>query len=57
MEMEIQRRERAAKNEGMAQGMINAIRNLMKNADITAEKTMTMLGVAPADFGKYLPLL
>lgn len=59
--LEIEREKKAAMAEGMAQGMaqgmVNAIKNLMKNANITSEKAMTMLGISPADFGKYSALL
>ena len=55
--LEIEREKKAAKEEGIAQGMVNAIKNLMKNANMTAEKAMTMLGISPADFGKYSAML
>ena len=55
--LEIEREKKAAMAEGMARGMVNAIKNLMKNANITSERAMTMLGIPPADFGKYSALL
>ena len=47
--------------QGIAQGenraMLTAIRNLMKNANVTADKAMEMLGVSPTDRAKYLKQL
>ena len=50
-----------AMEKGVAQGVVQgenratlvAIQNLMKNANLTADKAMDMLGVAQADRAKY----
>ena len=36
---------------------INSIRALMKNLNMTAEKAMTALNIAPADFKNYIAML
>ena len=43
--------------EVLLRGTINNIKNLMKNANLSAEKAMELLGVPRSDFAKYMALL
>ena len=50
-----------ARAEGLAQGIrettLSSINNLMANLHLTAEAAMAALGVAEADYPKYLAAL
>ena len=46
-----------ARAEGLAQGKLESISNLMANMHWTAEAAMAALGVAEADYPKYLAAL
>ena len=43
--------------EGAESSLLISIRNLMKNASLSADKAMDLLGVASADRAKYKALL
>ena len=45
------------REEGIAEGMLLSIRNLMKNINCTPEKAMEMLDIPKNDYGKYLEKL
>jgi predicted transposase/invertase (TIGR01784 family) len=49
------------REEGLEQGrneqMVESIKNLMKNLGITAEEAMSNLGIASANYDKYLKML
>jgi response regulator of citrate/malate metabolism len=50
-----------AMEQGLEQGrneqMVESIKNLMKNLGITAEEAMKNLGIANANYDKYLKML
>ena len=43
--------------EGMAEGLLKAIKNLMKNSGVTIDEAMSMLGVSEADRFQYAEML
>lgn len=43
--------------EGREEGRVEAIKKLMENANLSAEKAMEMLGIEKEEFPKYLKLL
>ena len=45
------------KTEGKIEGKIESIKELMRNLDLSPEKAMKALGIAPAEFSRYLALL
>ncbi len=45
------------REEGMIEGKIESIKNLMKNMKLPAEKAMEMLGIAKEDYPKYITML
>lgn len=56
MEME-ERGISKGREEGMIEGKIESIKNLMKNMKLPAEKAMEMLGIAKEDYPKYITML
>ncbi len=49
--------EEKGKIIGREQGRAEAIKKLMENANLSAEKAMEMLGIEKEEFPKYLKLL
>ena len=45
------------KTEGKFEGKIESIKELMRNLDLSPEKAMKVLGIAPSEFSRYLALL
>ena len=45
------------KTEGKIEGKIESITELMRNLDLSPEKAMKALGIAPSEFSRYLALL
>ena len=45
------------KTEGKVEGKIESIKELMRNLDLSPEKAMKALGIAPSEFSRYLALL
>ena len=46
-----------AKEEGREEGVVQSIKNLMKNMGMTAEEAMRNLGIASTNYDKYLKML
>lgn len=44
-------------NKGKAEGKIESITELMRNLNLSPEKAMKALGIAPSEFSRYLALL
>ena len=44
-------------NKGKAEGKIESITKLMRNLDLSPEKAMKALEIAPSEFSRYLALL
>ena len=42
---------------GRLEGKIEAIKDLMRNLNLSPEKAMTALGIAPSEFNRYLTML
>ena len=42
---------------GEERGKIKSIKELMRNLDLSPEKAMTALGIAPSEFSRYLTML
>ena len=45
------------KTEGKFEGKIESIKELMRNLDLSPEKAMKALGIAPSEFSRYLAWL
>ena len=45
------------KIEGKLEGKIESIKELMRNLNLSPEKAMTALGIAPSEFSRYLTML
>ena len=45
------------KTEGKIEGKIESLKELMRNLDLSPEKAMKALGIAPSEFSRYLALL
>ena len=45
------------KLEGKFESRIESIRELMRNLNLSPEKAMKALGIAPSEFNRYLTLL
>ena len=45
------------KTDGKVEGKIESIKELMRNLDLSPEKAMKALGIAPSEFSRYLALL
>ena len=45
------------KIEGKFEGKIEAIKELMRNLNLSPEKAMKALGIAPSEFNRYISLL
>ena len=45
------------KTDGKIEGKIESIKELMRNLDLSPEKAMKALGIAPSEFSRYLALL
>ena len=45
------------REEGIDRGITQSIKNLMNNMGITAEEAMSKLGIASANYDKYLKML
>ena len=45
------------KTDGKFEGKIESIKELMRNLDLSPEKAMKALGIAPSEFSRYLALL
>lgn len=45
------------KTEGKFEGKIESITELMRNLDLSPEKAMKALRIAPSEFSQYLALL
>lgn len=46
-----------AKEEGREEGVVQSIKNLMKNMGMTSEEAMRNLGIASTNYDKYLKML
>ena len=42
---------------GEERGKIKSIKELMRNLNLSPEKAMTALGIAPSEFSRYLTML
>ena len=42
---------------GRLEGKIESIKELMRNLNLSPEKAMTALGIAPSEFSRYLTML
>ena len=42
---------------GRLEGKIESIKELMRNLNLSPEKAMAVLGIAPSEFSRYLTLL
>ena len=42
---------------GRLEGKIEAIKDLMRNLNLSPEKAMAALGIAPSEFSRYLTML
>ena len=60
-EMKLQEMQEAGYNRGKREGKfesrIESIRELMRNLNLSPEKAMKALGIAPSEFNCYLTLL
>ena len=45
------------KTDGKIEGKIESIKELMRTLDLSPEKAMKALGIAPSEFSRYLALL
>lgn len=45
------------KIEGKFEGKIESIKELMRNLNLSPEKAMKALGIAPSEFNRYISLL
>ena len=45
------------KTDGKIEGKIESIKELMRNLNLSPEKAMKALGIAPSEFSRYLALL
>ena len=45
------------KIEGKFEGKIESLKELMRNLDLSPEKAMKALGIAPSEISRYLALL
>ena len=43
--------------EGKLEGKIEAIKELMRNLNLSPEKAMAAVGIAPSEFSRYLTML
>ena len=57
IDMTFEAREEIIRNEGIEQGILTSLRNLMTNLKLSAEEAITTLGIAPEDNEKYLSML
>ena len=56
-EMKLQEMQDFGYNKGKAEGKIESITKLMRNLDLSPEKAMKALEIAPSEFSRYLALL
>lgn len=56
-EMKLQEMQDFGYNKGKTEGKIESIKELMRNLDLSPEKAMKALGIAPSEFSRYLALL
>ena len=49
--------EERGRLEGKLEGKIESIKELMRNLNLSPEKAMTALGIAPSEFSRYLTML
>ena len=45
------------KTDGKIEGKIESIKELMRNLNLSPEKAMAALGIAPSEFSRYLTML
>ena len=56
-EMKLQEMQDFGYNKGKTEGKIESIKELMRNLNLSPEKAMKALGIAPSEFSRYLALL
>ena len=49
--------EERGEERGRLEGKIEAIKELMRNLNLSPEKAMAALGIAPSEFSRYLTML
>lgn len=49
--------EECGRLEGKKEGKIEAIKELMRNLNLSPEKAMAAVGIAPSEFSRYLAML
>ena len=57
LEIGEERGEARGRLEGKLEGQIESIKELMRNLNLSPEKAMKALGIAPSEFSRYLALL
>ena len=50
-------KEERGEARGRLEGKIESIKELMRNLNLSPEKAMTALGIAPSEFSRYLTML